>query len=654
MKIIIGMLFALSALGISHASDRNNGIYIDLKGPLKLKWQLANSNSPIPITTTQALIDTPEMDQLDNEINEKLFDLKPTPHTNSLVSFSELGIYQKISQNLEPLFKDLGRLLAGDVDQVNREFDLGRINSPGFEWQKPFGFFKVYTKRDINQQLLRSYNQWVIEDNFIVEIDVKSFLKKLWDLDFIETTSATLEAYANLKFHRKFQIRHYAETYEEALHSDYKKLFLPFHWTLEYQYNQLQPEEIVKISDEFFLGAEVKGYSVWNPYLEFSLNAKASIENLRATELQRLNQYRFQLKKSRITTKTISLSADLKAQIFSLIKISLLSIGFNSSITTNHEYTYQFDAFSLYDLSQDNLIGRFLNDQNLQNTQRKALDQYLIFKRKEKRKTPGSHFNFLIWDNNRRISHDSIELLIANKEKAFQKETSYSRKAQYRLKDKMKSLFLDSYLGFNLFGRPKKLKESEIEITYEKDNAQNLSLEIKNYHILSLNKNKYYEQAEKLIKGQTNLYPQVSHSFLNREFSDYIEIKQEIKFSNSEIFKILQSSLESSLPYLKANCMEGEELLKKCYKKSLRLFSKVRDHYQAGNFQVSHLRKFFQYFMANNQDYRILKNFFRPNNFSLEGSLKSNVAGYPFKTHFSSGTYKNFDIINLYLNEIGY
>ena len=271
-----------------------------------------------------------------------LDDKKMAPLISTLKNYLKLK-YKNIAQNK-----------SDEVDSFNNKFDLGSVNYSGYNWQKPFGYFSVYSIRNIAPDLF-NIDRWIVSDTLTITIDAKTYLERLKNEGAISIRSADLGAFAGVKFKRVYKYVHFASSYQEGLFADPSKLFLNFLYVNPSHLKDMHIDEVM--SKEDYITTEAGAYASLPLQYGFAIEAggKLNFEKMSHLMVQKKerndnskeNEIRlsFEKKKGKKTSGELELALDF----LNLLKISLLSYDL--------EYKYLEEASYQYSLTKEDILS---------------------------------------------------------------------------------------------------------------------------------------------------------------------------------------------------------------------------------------------------------------------------------------------------------
>ncbi|MCO4794894.1 MAG: hypothetical protein KC493_14335 [Bacteriovoracaceae bacterium] len=289
------------------------------------------------------------------------------------VSDSLKNKYQKQQRklNLAPILqKAWNKLKETGVDKVNdltkeildykRDFSLGDLNTPGYRWDIATGNANIKLGRTIEPAFNSS--QWIIVDKINLNLSARSFLENLRNEGDLEITDANLKLFAGVRFKRTYTYRHTAPTYLKALTTNIDKLlfsFLKFHGT---RYTKLDDGDLIRRDD--FLSADIS-LSVDTPSVYFMSGygrGTLYFSKLNSLVYQRPaaedrgfdDALRVSIKNTKVSGT--SLQIGLQADFYKLLKMTLLSGEYRTSLSKSLTTNLKFS---------DSDLGQIESDENL-------------------------------------------------------------------------------------------------------------------------------------------------------------------------------------------------------------------------------------------------------------------------------------------------
>lgn len=643
MKFTLFFIIFLITLSESFSDSR-----FILKGALKKKLAIIEKNHSEDVTSYDQETNN-EFIMAQNAIQKIFFnDLKPIS-MNATQNESSRSLFTKILEELLPVSEELGKLLSGEIKEINKKYDLGVKNIQGFQWQKPFGFFKVYTQREIQKVFINGSYNWKSTDNFIVEIDAQSFLKKLIDHDLLELGEGVFDLYAGIKYTKKFKTEHFYKTYDEALISDYKKHFTPFMFFLTPDLDKLEDYTKTTLEDLLVFNAGLNFSYQWY-FLDLGVKADFEFSHERSTELYKQSPWKVIISKTRKTQTSTSASANLGAALTSLIKLSLFEFGYNNRTKLGYQKKYEFNPISLKVLEQESsTTSKFLLGEDLTKNEAYELGKNLISYEKEKNNQKDSNIDLLFYKQT--SSSQSREIVISKEGETtqFKRETLYNKNLHRTFIGALKKGFLGNTLS--LLGQtPKKMIEKSVSIEYQKNKKSNMSISISKKIINKLKTKKDYIQAKELLENQTNLYGYFISSLENKRLSQFIEISQNIDISPNFIHKFITSNQDFLEKRIKGFCEKSKK--RKCFKKINRHLSKIlKDLKQNDIISIERMKYFFKYVIKYSSSIKDLENFLGTKNIHLNGLFRTKIDKTLYTSPFNLGKFVSEDVIQKFYSK---
>lgn len=269
-------------------------------------------------------------------------------------------LYAQIRAHLEAAYEDIGRAQVGQINLVNRQFNLGDQNFSGFSWQKPFGVIQVYTDRQVTPNLFGS--NWLVQDTFVFDIEASTFLEKLAESGLVNMNAEEIGAFAGITFKRVYTYYHYANSYQEGLSANFAKLFLPFVLFNHKGLEDMAHEEIIKMED--FWSARAGGIITSPSYYGFSAAGgvlgevayqKTTSAQSTHTDNDESERYRISVKGK--TSASVGTTLALQLDFFKLLKFTLLNFDLNYEYAKAAEYNLAFNRPQWEQIKKDSRMG---------------------------------------------------------------------------------------------------------------------------------------------------------------------------------------------------------------------------------------------------------------------------------------------------------
>lgn len=372
----------------------------------------------------------------DQKVREILVGSSPEP----LARFSDTPgtgnqslLYEEIRRQLEHSHQGIGQLQVNQIKTWNEQFNLGTQNFSGFSWQKPFGTASVHVDRQITPPLL--VDRWMILDSFVIRIEASTFLEKLKEAGLLEE-GWDIGAFAGINFTRTYYYWHFANSYNEALASDYSKLFMPFTMFNQQNIESMGDNEVITREDNWTAsaGGVISSPPLYNLSLkggvlaQFALKQRVSVQ-ASAADPANVNAQRFSLGITSSQSKSVGSTIGLQLDFFNLLKITLLEADLTYQYTEGKSYALNLSAQQWQHISSDPVEGPEFRNILTGFGEVKALEPYVSRLDENKIEDLKSQGSVLLWGKLKKTKTESIHTIKDNLVRVWFK--SYSRSVKY-------------------------------------------------------------------------------------------------------------------------------------------------------------------------------------------------------------------------------
>ncbi len=558
-------------------------------------------------------------DQLDNQISDQ-------EKTNSQ------NLYAFIASKIKPdLFNEIDKLKQLIEDQ-KIDFNLGISNLNGFEWQKPMGLVHLYAKRTITQSNKHARLPWQVEDSYIIEVDAKTYLKKLANLDLIEIIETDLEAFANLKFHRKMSFIHFHVDNESAIESKLNDFLIPF---LHYQdLSHISTEEF-SVSDHFVFNAKASASMTWQPYFSTSAKLSVSLETLRNSNLRFLNnKFILENKSSRNTSFEFSMQARL--ELFKLLKLTLIDLGYQSKTEMAKTEVYKFTKDQLAQNIGALSVLNFLNFDSISFLSKKRLQPYQDFKVKESSRTNGYFFDVLGWKGEKSSSQNYVEVTRNNKKHLFAKYTESKSKYKKTFLGTFTSAIEQSFPIFKLFKYYKKYHKQNLTLLMDSNDSSYYALTIELENYLRIKDSEDLEDVFEQLRAFTNLSTQIRTLPFSQSVNNYSKVHHQIDIQSEEITSLLVDPTNKVKNKIALFC----NVLPKCYEHMIDKFEKLKENFYKNKNIAKDLLSFYKQLLKESKSTSYFLRFFDPTSIKSAGSYSARIGSKTLSGQLGFQTFK--------------
>lgn len=271
----------------------------------------------------------------------------------------EHPLYQKILNEFESTYQDIGRRQAENALSKGGASVSGGLNKIGIRYAKDFVDFKVNVERQLAPDLFDD-KRWIVRDVFSVEISASKLISGLSDSGAIEVGESSAALFAGLKFKRVFTWVHFAPSYVDGLTKNFHKLFLPFLDFNKKAYLNLPKQEIIKKEDFLTFSAGAIGSLAVAGPLWLSVGALSSYKKIAMVQFQAVSEeeriregevLRMQLEKTKGVE--VGVRASVQMDFLKLLKITLLSYDFSYSYEHKYKMHLSFTKEDLEKIHED-------------------------------------------------------------------------------------------------------------------------------------------------------------------------------------------------------------------------------------------------------------------------------------------------------------
>lgn len=382
------------------------------------------------------------------------------------------NIYERIFNELNSEYQQIGRLQAANVLANNQFSVVGGINSVGLTYHRPFGEFSIALDRNLAPDLFDA-KRWIVTDTFSIHIDAHKVMQNLQNQNAINLDQKTLAAFLGVVFKRTFTWVHFADSYDEGLSTHFEKLFFPFHaLTFKNMANLTNNEMIFKedslsLSAGGFVSAPIyPGIGVMGGVLgKFS-----KISRFEAVSREQ-NQIQMSLEKSSI--KTAGFSASIEGLFFKVIKLTLLSYDFEYDHESSYKIYTNFKKSDLLEMGENSIVGQEINRIiGTKTADLTILAPYIISEEQKISQNISHSYNFLIFGGKKVSKTQEIEITTNGRVKIFFKHYYEKVKFTEDLLSRLFAGFISALMNSNVDSA--KLASDTKKVEMEYDSEKNL------------------------------------------------------------------------------------------------------------------------------------------------------------------------------------
>ncbi len=559
------------------------------------------------------------------------------------------------------LLKDGENKTLGPLNElINWEKKFGgKIKNFGtIEWQEPLGYISVYARRELDEVATGK-----IEVNDVLEltINAETFLKHLSNEKLIEISNDQLSAFANVKYHKIFNYKHYKKTLEEAKKADFSTLLFPFKFFHFPDMLKLKKDEELSHQDFLSLNVEASASVTFYGFIKAGVTVSGTLEHQQATMIKIGKDAQFddiyQMKKTVGTLAKIGIEASVALDLVKLIDLTLIKIAF--------EYQYEKAKTTFYHapyLGQNTYPYEF------------SSKEFKVGEELSTSKTVSVDTDFLLWGNSSSTEKQYYHIKSLDTEEKIQQEWWSKESHVNSLFGGIVSSFLGDILG-SFLGFSKKFASHQ-EYSFEENTKDNeFQLEFSRIMYLDNRKSLWSVMKVKLMKSLINshdLIPQnVKELWNNKWFHKNVYVKDQYSFS-SKIFSHFQwlgpynfqvssiylcnlaghkavdlNSYEQPIKFNKLKWKQ-KNCLKNSYDKLIRI-TQTDNKKQ----KVERFLDYLKYFLKHSTDNKALYVLFPQELLSQQTVLLAkNKKGESFKGSYTRGSEKSLNLNQEYLNRL--
>lgn len=600
--------------------------------------------------------------------NELFFLLTPEKlRTRQIFNVNEVNLSQfpwdRIIKILTPFLLSNGQNRTlnafNDLPKLEHQFGGNIKNFGTIEWQEPLGFISFHVRRELNEVATSK-----IEVNDVLEIiiNAETYLKHLSKENLVQISNEQLSAFANIKYHKIFNYKHYKNSLEEAQKADYATLLFPFKFFNFPYLLKLKKEE--EISHKDFLSLNVEGSASANfaTYIKAGISIRATIENKQATviKISKDAQYDdiYQMKKSVGTKTNLGIEAGVALDFLKLLDLTLLKISYDYQYEKEKSTYYHAPLLDKIDISSIQMDKKnFWVGEETFTSKAVTIDS-----------------SFLLWGTSHRTEQQFTQIKNSTEEENIQEEWWAKETHVHSLFGGIISDFLGDLVG-SFLGFSKKFS-SQQEFIFEENSKENeFHLEFSRSMYLDNRSSIWSFTKKKLMKNfidNHNLIPEdVKELWTKNWFHKNIYIKDEYSFSSKILshfqwlgpYEFQVSSIYlcnlSMHPAIDLNSYENLINFKKlnwkqknCLKNSYEKLMQTTNA-RTKNDKIHSFLKYLKYFLKHSSDNMALYVLFPKNLLSHQTILMAkNKSNEKFKGSYTRGHNKPLKLYHEFLDRL--
>ncbi len=594
----------------------------------------------------------------------------PSGNTQSFDS----PLMQKIYDYLQVNYQKIGHEQALPLLNHSKEYDWGQKNTSGMQWQLPMGAVGI----GVNRQLIPDFseeNRYMVYDQFVIEVDAQSFLRQLEEKDLIKVRASTFGAFAGIKFRREYSVSHFEHGFVSALTGKLDLLFFPF---LSMSINRLRKlglYEQVKKSDSLVAhaGGFFRGPLWQGATLRTGILGKVDVK--KEVAFQNWGEQGFIVNITKEQTKQLALEAQLEAEFFELLRVTLFSLKLNFNKKKGHTITLSVPAETLFNCEAKGKLKALVRKAEMSEYWRPFVleENFSLSQRKE------VDWKFLVFGGIKSSQTEHIR---------FQKDGSYkdlfrfhweSYDKNYGLGEVLKNSFLLKAFNLDdkLDARAIQSKTVRVEFQYEGESAPSLEriqyearrplaivlqekLEMK--RILGGSRRNLRRRAADFLTLKTNLEHSTANLIKKKKVQGPLSLLSQIVLRKEHMETFFQHDPSNVFINFSSVCRSarardwsqnwskeikyGQEGPDNCVKKLGKRYLELRRHYVNNKtFELGKLRRFFQAYLKNVSQYHVFHHLFGYKQFFHYGEMQAEGRdGTAFKQSFKTGRFRGFGL----------
>lgn len=384
------------------------------------------------------------------------------------------NIYEEIINSLNHEYEHIGRLEAGKI--LNNRWSItGGLNSVGFSYRRPYLNFGIALNRTVSPDLF-SDTRWIVNDSLTITVDASKVLTKLKNENAIDISEKNLALFAGVVFERKYTWYHVANSYEEALSTQFEKLFFPFLGIKYASLKKFSPEEYIIRTDSVAINAG--GIATVPIYQGINgiMGALFKYEQLSKMELTRIKNDStdgLQISISNTKSKLAGVALSIQADFLKILKMTLLHYEFNYTFEKTYKLYTQIPMQIITESDENsNLANEIIKMTKLKEPSLIILAPYIISEENRESEIKKQKYGILLYGGTKEAKTEKVEIVSNGIAKTFFKH--YFEKIKYR-EDLMSKLF--SSFIFKIFNFEPKATNNSYEskkLSLEYNSERNL------------------------------------------------------------------------------------------------------------------------------------------------------------------------------------
>lgn len=598
---------------------------------------------------------------------------------------SEQGnLYTRIINYLNPNYTHIGNTQSSSLINYNRSYNMGSQNYSGFTWQKPMANFYIGVDRQVEPDLF-SDTRWIVKDKFVISVNAFTYLSNLKEEGMVEISDKQLAAFAGMEFIRIYRYTHFANSFNEGLTKEYNKLFLSFMLFRAEEFQQMDEYEFVTKED--YLSANAGGM-IQIPTIPtsvgvgFNINAGALVEYKKISQLmlqkvgpmdQHSEDEAMRVSYEVAKEKSVTAQAQLEADFFHLLKITLLSYELEYSFTDSDKLYLSFNHSDMDKLSgTGDLAKDFRKLLKMKRPDNLSMLKPFITTREHRlEQNRRSRYSILLFGGER--SDDMEQVIIENEEgtkvfyKAYTQQLKYVRSIFSTILDSVFRAIFQTSLFKNF--KASRLRKLAFEYQYDEDSIHQSDVVINDEGKLSFNithqytakktqgfwNKKYRKYAKSFTSKFTNLSSNYISAIDKNRMRGPLSIKTIFRIGKEQLRYLNHQSPARMKHKFKLICESVSRYKSKkrrCVKKIWNKYVDYRNAWAPNNdMALNKLKNFISILNKYSDSSEDIRYVFGEKTF-FSGTFQATLAdGKSHLTYFKDGTFQGLGVIDNYRRE---
>lgn len=427
-------------------------------------------------------------------------------------------IYQEILKAYQDNYQSVAEKEASQVLDSNQIDLIASLNSIGFSIKRPFAKFLLNANRSLAPDLFDD-KRWIITDTLTLEIDASKFLSKLKDEKSIDISESNMALFAGLVFKRKFTYVHFANSYKEGLLKNYDKLFFPFAAFHPKNLKKLSTNEMVQKEDSLSFNAGAMVSAPLYQGLSGAVGILASYETIAKVEVARLEEDILNLSSKKNKVASIDLNAQVQADFFNLLKLTLFSYDFSYEYDSSYKISLNIPINDFNEMHESTAFYyELIQLIKGQSQKTDLLTPYLVSEEYSQNQKINQRYGFLLLGGQKEAKTQIVKIETPTTSKTFYKHYFESIKFTESLLSKLFTSVVKKYLQVDLSTYKISTETKKLQLEYhaeknllEKREKLNIGEESNYYEEFSLNFNHKYNAQKETSKTKEKAIFLVDH-----------------------------------------------------------------------------------------------------------------------------------------------